>query len=118
MLTRVTIHVEEKNLHFCKVFTDEETLTKECDEWLDAHDLNDGCSGFTEEEEPALNAILAEKFDDPYNLQNSVICEDISESVLTAILDVLPERCDDGNLLREIANRLQIDCEGLDLDTF
>lgn len=111
MLTRVIIHVGAKNLHFCKVFTDEETLTKECDEFLFAHDLNDGCSDFTVEEEISLNSILAEKFNDIYNSENYVMCENITSRVEEAVDDKLRELgCDDDALIK-IAEILGVDLE-------
>lgn len=109
MITRVTIHVESKNLHFCEIFTDEETLTKECDEWLDAHNLNDGCSGFTTEEEIALNSILAEKFDDIYNADHYVRCDDIGEDLDTAVREKLHHYQYDDEQLMKIAEILEID---------
>jgi hypothetical protein len=109
MITRVTIHVESKNLHFCEVFTDEETLTKECDEWLDAHDLNDGCSGFTTEEVIALNSILAEKFDDPYNADHYVCCDELYGTLEDAVRDKIHHYGYDEEQLLKIAEILEID---------
>lgn len=113
MLTRVIIHVGAKNLHFCKVFTDEEELTNECDEWLDAHDLNDSCSGFTTEEEIALNSILAEKFGDIYNAENYVRCDNIGEDLDTAVREKLHHYEYEDETLLKIAELLKIDLEDL-----
>ena len=113
MLTRVIIHVGAKNLHFCKVFTDEEELTNECDEWLDAHDLNDGCSGFSPEEEIALNGILAELFDDPYNADNYVSCDDLTSSIEEKVRDTIWHYGYSEEQLLKIAEILEINLEDL-----
>ena len=80
MITRVIINAG--TLHFCKCFTDECQLTNEVDEWLTKWDLNDGCTGFTPEEVISLNAIMAEKFDDPYNVEYNAQCDENFEETL------------------------------------
>lgn len=88
MITRVIIQAE--NCFFCKCFTDSEQLTKEVDEWLSKHNLNDGCTGFTPEETIALNAMFAERYDDPYNEEHFVQCdEDFEDKLEQAIVDHL-----------------------------
>ena len=105
MITKVTIHVGAKNLHFERVFTDSEELTKECDSWLMEHDLNDGCTGFNPDESIALNAIFEEKYGDWMN--NYCECEDVSDRLWQAINDHMDTVVTDDNVVA-IANVLGI----------
>ena len=90
MITRVIINAG--TLHFMKCFTDEDQLTKEVDEWLTKYDLNDGCTGFNPEEEIALNAMWAEKYDDPYNEEFNVHCDvDFEDRLEQAITDQMTQ---------------------------
>lgn len=108
MLTRVIIAAG--CLLFCKCFTDEETLTKEVDEWLTKYNLNDGCTGFTPEEVPALNAMFAERYDDPMNLKNFVrVDEDFEDKLEEAITDRLTQYGYDYDAMVKYAEAIGVD---------
>lgn len=77
---RVIINTEIAN--FEKVFTDHQQAISETDAFLFEHDLNDGCSLSSEEDFIALNALLAEKFDDCYNADNFAQWDDIEQGLL------------------------------------
>ena len=107
MITKVTIHVGAKNLHFERVFTDSEELTKECDSWLMEHDLANGCTGFNPDQTIALNAIFADAYDDVYNMNNYCECEDVSDRLWQAINDRMDTVVTDDDVVA-IANVLGI----------
>ena len=77
---RVIIRTEKAN--FEKVFTDHEQAIKETDDFLFANELNDGCSLGSEEDFLALNALLAEQFDDCYNCDNFAQWDDIEQGIM------------------------------------
>lgn len=109
MIIRVTIHCEAINLHSCEIYTDEEEALRSTDEILDKYKLNDGCSLGSEDDFPALNAMIAEKFDDLMNLENHAEWEDITESVIYRIADNICYLKTDRIL--SLANELGIDLE-------
>lgn len=112
MITRVIINAG--TLHFCKCFTDDETLTKEVDEWLTKYNLNDGCTGFTPEETIALNSMFAENFDDPYNDEYNVQCdEDFEEKLEEAIQENLKNYGCDYDAMIEFAKAIGVDIEAV-----
>ena len=79
-LIRVIINTEK--ISFNKLFTDHDQAIKETDQFLFDHELNDGCSLGSEEDFLALNALLAEMFDDPCNCDNYAQWDDIEAELL------------------------------------
>lgn len=93
MIIRVTINVDtigrsdcEKILFYsCDIYTDEEYALKSTDDKLRNYNLSDGCTLGSNEDIVALNAQLAERFNDPYNLDARVEWEDITDMVIDRI---------------------------------
>lgn len=77
---RVNIVTEVAEFH--QLFTDHQQAISETDKFLFENDLNDGCSLSSEEDFIALNALLAEKFDDCYNAENFAQWDDIEQGLL------------------------------------
>ena len=77
---RVNIVTERANFH--QLFTDHQQALSETDKFLFENELNDGCSLGSEEDFIALNAVLAEIFDDCYNADNFAQWDDIEQGLL------------------------------------
>ena len=79
MIYRLTIELLDRNFYFCDIFTDEKNLCKKVNEILWLYDANDGCTFQNIKDEIAANAVIAEKFDDPMNMDNFIRIEEITE---------------------------------------
>lgn len=117
MIIRVTIHVDtpQKRCNFCKIFTDERKASMEADRFIAENGLNNGETGFNGEEVISLNAILADKFDDPVNENSYCLWEDLTEEVMICIQDAFAEHKWTGEMLVEMAEELGIDLINLPL---
>lgn len=78
----IRVNIVTERARFCKVFTDEAQAIKETDAFLFENKLNDGCSLISCEDFIALNAVLADLFDDIYNADNFAQWEDIEKELL------------------------------------
>lgn len=110
----IRVNIETEKANFCRVFTDEQQAIQETDSFLFEHDLNDGCSLASNEDFIALNGVLAELFDDPWNADNFAQWEDITEAVSEAVTKELQNGAaiDDLTLL-SIASCLDISVNDL-----
>lgn len=127
MIIRVIINVDTMHredlkkddrifFHSVEYYTDEVEALRETDRKLDNYNLNDGCSLGSEEDFLALNAMLAERFDDPYNQDAYASWDDISDNLEEKIADYFREYRTDkpsGDALLKIAKLLEIDLEDL-----
>lgn len=99
----------ENGCVFNKVFTDEQTAINEANEFLFKHELNDGCTLASNEDFLALNALLAEMFDDPYNAENFAEWHELDGEVRDAVRKHLAEEYVDDETIVKIAELLEID---------
>ena len=103
----IRVNIETEKATFSRVFTDEQQALQEADAFLFEHELNDGCSLSSNEDFIALNAVLAEIFDDPWNAENFAQWDDITEAVSDFVLQALRSgSCLDDETLLSIANNL------------
>lgn len=127
MIIRVIINVDTMHredlkaddrifFHSVKIYCDADVALRATDALLDNYNLNDGCSLGSEEDFPSLNAMLAERFDDPYNQDAYASWDDITESAKESIENTLRSAsadCINDGVLLQIAQLLNIDLENL-----
>ncbi len=78
----IRVNIVTERACFCQLFTDHQKALTDTDAFLSENDLNDGCSLGSEEDFLALNAMLAEQFDDCYNAENYAQWDDIEGSLI------------------------------------
>lgn len=65
----------------CKIYTNDDDAVKGTNIELEKHNLNNGYTLGSLEDIPVANAELAERFDDPMNMDAVIECEDITDAV-------------------------------------
>ena len=127
MIIRVIINVDTMHredlkaddrifFHSVKFYCDADVALRATDALLDNYNLNDGCSLGSEEDFLALNAMLAERFDDPYQQDAYASWDDITESAKESIENTLRSvsaDCINDGVLLQIAQMLNVDLEDL-----
>lgn len=119
MIIRVTVHVDTmgdkdcENIYFdsCKIYTSREEAIRGTDLVLNNYNLNDGCSLGSEEDFIALNAMLAERFNDGYNANCYAVWEDLTQTVVEKIAEEICSHDWSGHLLSQMAEDMGIDLE-------
>ena len=124
MIIRVIIHIdtigredldrsERIFFHSCEIYHDNESAKKGTDKKLESYNLNDGCTITSSEDFPAINAQLAERFEDPNNADAYAIWEDIEEDLIIKCSEQFCEHHWEPELLLKIAEDMGIDIEDI-----
>lgn len=122
MIIRVTVHVDTMGdndcenifFHSCKIYTDYEEALRDSDLVLNNYNLNDGCSLGSEEDFLALNAMLAERFNDYYNANCYATWEDLTQTVITKIAEDFCYHDWSDFLLEQMIEDMGIDLEEIE----
>ena len=94
------------------VFTDESAACNAMDEYMQRNEIC-GCSMSSKEDMIAVNAELAEHFDDAANFDNYAEWHELDAEVVKAVSDKLNEGDVDSETLLRIAELLDIDLNEL-----
>ena len=104
----IRVNIETEKANFCRVFTDEQQAIQETDAFLFEYKLNDGCSLGSNEDFLALNAVLAELFDDPWNADNFAQWDDITDAVEKAVIEALNSSNVSDEMLLSVAKDIDV----------
>lgn len=111
MVIKAIFHSEERHVHLCKIFKDEESAVDWLNYGLDIFRLNDGCTLASVEDIPAANSVIAEICDDQMNIDNYISIEDIESELIEKIHEIFCEHQWSFDMLVAIANDLGINPE-------
>lgn len=125
MIIRVIIHIDMSDrldletwkrdyfYHSCRIYHDEKSAIEGTNRELDVLCLNDGCTIVSSEDFPAVNAHLAERFDDPNNADAYAIWDDIEVDLIIKCSEQFCEHHWEPELLLKIAEDMGIDIEDI-----
>lgn len=111
MVIRAIIHSEARNVRLVEFFDNEQDAINWLNSQLSKYELNEGQTLGSKEDIPAANGVIAEMFNDLYNMQNFIEFGDIEPELIEQIHSSFCEHHWPLDLLMKMANDMGVNTE-------